>query len=504
MRGAGALAGSAPELVTLALLVGAAALVVVVNELGGVDLLAAYRALSWAFLSLGVAYWLYVYRWRPARLDLWAVSLLFAVLFFSADGIIGLDPDVLTGPRVRLACQALLVVGVGLIGSWAGYQLVTRRHADVPGPSIWTRLTAAPLVVLLASAGAVWALRAYGATQGLVLAHGGIMKGAGAEVSLAIQLTHLARPLILFLGAVLLMDRHRPRRVVGFLIVAGELAYAALWSRRLLFEVILALLIVSLRTSRGLPLRRLALYGAVAAFAALVMWPFMFHLRTAANQAGLYRVDTVMRADVLFRDVVPGAFATFDLGAAFEPGSRFLDNVHRRSRFLDLLLDVMAAQGEGAPVMAGNALRAAAVATVPRAIWAGKEQLMATETWQVEELVQEHYGLPIVDMASTVLTHGYADGSVPGAVLYMALLGVLLGICERFGGRSRSSLLGLWVYGLGVSLAIQVEANVTDLFAVGRVIAVLLIVDRVAGSRLERWLAIARPHPGVGKQAWAT
>ena len=504
MRGAGALAGSAPELVTLALLVGAAALVVVVNDLGGVDLLAAYRALSWAFLTLGVAYWLYVYRWRPARLDLWAVSLLFAVLFFSADGIMGLDPGVLTGPRVRLACQALLVAGVGLIGSWAGYQLVTRRHADVPCPSIWTRLTAAPLVVLLASAGAVWALRAYGATQGLVLAHGNVMKEAGAEVSLAIQLTQLARPLILFLGAVLLMDRHRPRRVVGFLIVAGELAYAALWARRLLFEVILALLIVSLRTSRRLPLRRLALYGAVGAFGVLVMWPFMFHLRTAANQAGLYRLDTVMRADVLFHAVVPGAFATFDLGASFEPGSGFLDNVHRRSRFLDLLLDVMAAQGDGAPVMAGDALRAAAVATVPRLIWGGKEQLMASDTWQVEGLVQEHYGLPIVDMASTVLTHGYADGGLPGAVLYMALLGVLLGICERAGGRSRSSLLGLWVYGLGASLAIQVEANVIDLFAVGRVIAVLLIVDRLAGRRLERWLAIARPHPKVGKQAWAT
>jgi hypothetical protein len=504
MRGAGALAGSALELVTLALLVGAAALVVVVNDLGGVDLLAAYRALSWAFLTLGVAYWLYVYRWRPARLDLWAVSLLFAVLFFSADGIMGLDPGVLTGPRVRLACQALLVVGIGLIGSWAGHQLVTRRHADVPGPSIWTRLTAAPLVVLLASAGAVWALRAYGATQGLVLAHGNVMKEAGAEVSLAIQLTHLARPLILFLGAVLLMDRHRPRRVVGFLIVAGELAYAALWARRLLFEVILALLIVSLRTSRRLPLRRLALYGAVAAFAALVMWPFMFHLRTAANQAGLYRVDTMMRADVLFLEVVPGALATFDLGASFEPGSGFLDNVHRRSRFLDLLLDVMAAQGEGAPVMAGDALRAAAVATVPRAIWGGKEQLMASGIWHVEDLVQEHYGLPIVDMASTVITHGYADGGLPGAVLYMALLGVLLGVCERAGGRSRSSLLGLWVYGLGASLAIQVEANVTDLFAVGRVIAVLLIVDRLAGRRLERWLAIARPHRKVGKQAWAT
>jgi hypothetical protein len=268
--------------------------------------------------------------------------------------------------------------------------------------------------------------------------------------------------------------------------------------------VILALLIVSLRTSRRLPLRRLALYGAVAAFAALVMWPFMFHLRTAANQAGLYRVDTMMRADVLFLEVVPGALATFDLGASFEPGSGFLDNVHRRSRFLDLLLDVMAAQGEGAPVMAGAALRAAAVATVPRAIWGGKEQLMASGIWHVEDLVQEHYGLPIVDMASTVITHGYADGGLPGAVLYMALLGVLLGVCERAGGRSRSSLLGLWVYGLGASLAIQVEANVTDLFAVGRVIAVLLIVDRLAGRRLERWLAIARPHRKVGKQAWAT
>ena len=128
---------------------------------------------------------------------------------------------------------------------------------------------------------------------------------------------------------------------------------------------------------------------------------------------------------------------------------------------------------------------------------------MSAETWQVEELIERHFGLPLMDMASTVLTHGYADGGVIGVGLYMALMGVLLGICERSLASARCALVGLFVYGLGVSLAVQVEANVTDLLAVGRVILVLMIADLLAGRFIERQIAVARRHSSVRRPVWA-
>jgi len=128
---------------------------------------------------------------------------------------------------------------------------------------------------------------------------------------------------------------------------------------------------------------------------------------------------------------------------------------------------------------------------------------MATETWQVEELIEEHFGLPIVDMASTVLTHGYADGGLLGVLIYMVLLGSFLGVCERSLGASRSSILGVYVYALGLATAIQVEGDVTDLFTIGRLIAVLLLVNWLAGHRIERWVTAPRSHARVGRTACA-
>jgi hypothetical protein len=91
-----------------------------------------------------------------------------------------------------------------------------------------------------------------------------------------------------------------------------------------------------------------------------------------------------------------------------------------------------------------------------------------------------------------------------GAVLYMALLGAVLAVGEWARTRPRCALLGLWVYALAVSLAVQVEENVTDVFGIGRVIAVLLVVDYLAGRRLERLATVARLRRVVRRPMWAT
>jgi hypothetical protein len=328
------------------------------------------------------------------------------------------------------------------------------------------------------------------------------MTEVGAGASTLIQLGQLGHLLILFLGVVLLMDPRPLRRCVGLLLFAGELGYAPLWSRRSLFVVIVALLLVGLWTGRRLRLRQIVAYSAVAAFLLFVMWPFIFHLRAVAQNSGLYRAGIAARTDILIRDVIPDALATFDLRASFGADSPYLYNVRERSNIADLLVDVMAAHDRGVPFMGGRVFLAALVATIPRAIWPGKERLMATQSWQVEELIEEHFGLPIVDMASTVLTHGYVDGGLLGVLIYMAFLGGFLGVCERSLGASRSSFLGVYVYALGLATAIQVEGDVTNLFAFGRLIGVLLLVDWLAGRRIERLVTAARRRAPLGRPAW--
>jgi hypothetical protein len=495
------------EAALLAALGAAAAAALLAGEAGPLPgLRLVYATVSALFLGAVVAYWGYLYVRRPARVDLWAVLLLFSSLFFAANGILAPGAIATSIPRAELALRALLLLAVGLAASRIAYLLISPGEwAAVAKSLAAARVQSTRVPLVLAVAGAVWLLRLYGAAQGLVLSHAGdVMAEVGGLASAAIQLSLLGRPIVLFLGAVLAMDRRPRRRLLGLAIVLAELLFAVLWARRLLLEVVVALLLVGLWNGRRVRLRQLALYGAMGAFAVLVMWPFMFHLRGVAERAGLYGTDFAGRADVLVGQVLPEAVATFDLGRSFSDGSEYIDNVRNRSRTLDLLLDVMTAHRDGVPVMGGQAFLAAMVASIPRAVWPGKERLMVSETWQVEDLIERHYGLPPMDMTSTVLTQGFADGGPIGVALYMALLGALLGLCERTLVRARCAVVGLSVYALGATLAVQIEANVTDLLVLARPIALLLVADWLAGRWLERTVSVPALRPRLRRPGWAT
>jgi hypothetical protein len=475
------------------------------NEVTGGGSFTGYRILSFLFFAAVATSMTYCVTRRPPHVELWIVLVLFTVFFFTAGGILGEDPGLGSRVRTDVAVQVFLWLALGLSGSWIGFRLLRPTSAASSSSDPLARVQATRLSVVFLAVAAVWALRIYSASKGLVLSHAGdVMTEVGTGASLAIHLGLVVRPIILFLGAVLLIQGRPSRRVVGIVILLGELLYAVLWARRLLLEVMIALLIVTTWTGRRLRARQFLVFTIVAAFATIIMWPFMFHLRAVAQQAGLYGGDLAGRVDTLLYDVVPEAIRTFNLGQSFESDSEYLENVHGRSRMADLLIDVAESHREGTPVMAGAVIETAVVVSVPRILWPGKENFLATQTWQVEELIEEHYGLPLVDMASTVFTHGYADGGVVGAMLYMALLGGVLAVGEWARTRSRCALLGLWVYALALSLAVQVEENVTDVFGIGRVIAALLLVDFVAGRQLERLAIVARLRRLVRRPAWAT
>ena len=495
-----------PEVLLLGGLLAAAALTLLANDLAGRGLVEGYAVLAWLFMGAAFAYWAYCYYFRPARLGLWTVLLVSTAVFFAAGGVVGPRSNGVSSLRVGYAVQALLLLAVGLCAARAGFRLVTPAGGiGIRKATVCARVQATRPVVVLGLAGVIWALRVYAASQGLVLSHAGdIMTEVGTGASIAIQLSLLGRPLIVMLGAVLAMDRRPARRTLGLLIVGGELLFSVLWARRLLLDIIVALLLVGIWTGRRLSPRRVVAYAAIAAFTTLFMWPFMFHLRTVADQAGLYGSDFTTRSETLIHQVIPEAIATFDWADSFAADSPYVENVHDRTRMIDLLLDIAESHDEGTPVMRGQVFAAALVSTIPRFLWPDKERVMSAETWQVEELIEEHFGLPLVDMASTVLTHGYADGGVLGVILYMAGFGLALGFCERFLGGARSALLGLAAYAMGMSLAVQVEGNVTDVLAVGRVVLALVVLDRVAGRFIERSVAVRRRVPSLARPRWAT
>ena len=495
-----------PEVLLMGGLLAAAALTLLANDLAGRGLVEGYAVLAWLFMGTAFAYWGYCYYVRPVRLGLWTVLLVSTAVFFAAGGVVGPRSTGVSSLRVGYAVQALLLLAVGLAAARAGFRLVSPAGGiGVRKAAVCARVQATRPVVVLALAGVIWALRAYAASQGLVLSHAGdIMTEVGTGASIAIQLSLLGRPLIVMLGAVLAMDRRPARRTLGLLIVGGELLFSVLWARRLLLDIIVALLLVGIWTGRRLSLRRVAIYAAIAAFTTFVMWPFMFHLRTVADRAGIYGSDFTSRSDTLIHQVIPEALATFDWADSFSADSPYIENVHDRTRMIDLLLDIAESHHEGTPVMRGEVFAAALASTIPRFLWPDKERVMAVDTWQVEELIERHFGLPLIDMASTVLTHGYADGGVLGVMLYMAGFGLALGFCERFLGGARSALIGLAAYAMGMSLAVQVEGNVTDVLAVGRVVLALVVFDRVAGRWFERSVAVPRRPPSLTRPRWAT
>ena len=488
---------SPAEWVLLAFLVGAAALSVVAGEAGGSPALA-YRGLAVIFLVSTGVFALTVFFRRPQSVNLWILLLCFSVLFFAADGIVrvgALGEEALWGDRFRFGTEALLLLAIGLVASRAAYGLT----APKAGASAIKRLTCAraqtvrPSLVL-ALVGMIWALRAYAATQGLVISHSrDVMVSVEGWTSLLIQLGALARPLLFFLGATLLFDHRRSRRALGAVVIAGELVAAAVGARRLLLEVIVVVCLVYLWTGRRPRVAQLVALAGTAVFVGAVVWPFMFQLRSAAEVTRLYWSEPSDRFQILVMDTIPHALATFRLGGTLEAEGKYVGNIRERASTIQFLIEVIAAQREGRETLGGRVISTAVVASVPRLLWPGKERLLDTETWQVEELIQTHFGFPLVDTGSTVLTQGYADLGVAGVLLYGALLGAFLGVCERALARSQSAILGLWVYGLGALLAIQIEANVTDIVVIGRAVVPLLLLDRLAGRTLDGWLT-SRPR----------
>jgi len=488
---------SPSEWVLLVVLLGAGASAALVSEAGGLPVLA-YRGLALAFLVATSAFCLQVFLYRPERVDLWILFLFFSVLFFSADGIVrvGALEGALSANRFRHGVEALLLLALGLVVSCATYRAVAPR--DPTGfvkRSICARIqTVRPMLVILL-AGTIWGIRAYAASRGLVISHArDVMVSAEGWTSLLIQLGSLARPLLFFLGAALLFAQGRFRRGLGALVIAGELGAAAVGARRLFLEVVVVVSLVYLWSGRRPKATQLAALAGAAVLVGAIVWPFMFQLRTAADQTGLYWADPNDRFQILVYDTIPTAFATFRLGETLQTEGAYVGNIRERASTIEFLIEILAAQHAGQEPMGGQVIGTALVATVPRLLWPGKEKLLNTETWQAEELIQSHFGLPLIDTGSTVLTQGYADGGVLGVALYATLLGVFLGLCEQSLRRSRCTILGLWVFGLGALLAIQIEANVTDIFVIGRAVAPLLLLDRLAGRTLEGWLT-SRPRP---------
>ena len=504
MRGIAELARPTPEWVLLGVLLGSASLVLLSHTLGDGRSTESSVLISWLFLGAVLAYAGRLHVKWPGRVDLWTVSLVFAAVFFCADGIVGLDPVFASTARVGRGLQVFLLLAVGMIASRVGFLAVCPPgDAGALKSHLCARVQATRLSVVFLGTAALWGLRWHSASQGLVVGQtSDVMTEVGTGASAAIILAGVLRSPFLFMAAMLLMDARPRRRYVGLLLVAGEIGYAALWSRRSLFVVIVLLLLAGLWAGRRLRLRHIVAYTALAAFLLFVMWPFIFHLRAVAQRTGLYQADTAWRTEALIRDVIPDALATFDLRTSLGADSPYVYNVRKRSNISDLLVDVMEAHDRGVPFMGGRVFLTAVLAAVPRALWPGKEQLLATETWQVEELIELHFGLPILDMASSVLAHGYADGGLVGVALYMALLGAVLGFCERKVGTSRCALLGLCMYAMAVGRAIQVEADVTDVLLLGRYIVGLLLLDWLVGQRMERWLTVARRRVRLGRPAW--
>jgi len=471
------------------LLLATCALILASSFVGDVVFL--HRVLSLILLAAAMVYGVRLWFRQPGAVNLWSIFLLSSIVAFAGAGIVGPDDTTRSNAYAFRSMQALVLVVVGLVGSRVGFCLV--RTADVGAQekvAVCLRVRQMPMTVIIGELVATWALRGYLAAAGLVLSWTPIDVLREAWLSQLVQLSSLLRSMTVFVGAALITDERNGRRRLGAAILAGELAYALLMGRRLLVEVVVIVVMVGLWFGRGMRLSQAASRVAAIGVVLFIAWPFVFHVRQVAREVGLYGAETAARPRILLSEVMPRAVATFDPLAMLEPGGPYVENVRERVHHLDFLVDIQTAHQDGRGFLWGRGLVTSLVAVIPRFAWPGKTHFMESgESLKlVEQLIQAHFSLPLVDSPSTVLTDGYADGGAVGILAYMILMGLAFAMFERWVGRCRSSASGLWIYAIGASLAVGVEGEITDLFALGRVIVVILIGDRLCGGAVERWM----------------
>ncbi|HLK11189.1 MAG TPA: hypothetical protein VKW76_07405 [Candidatus Binatia bacterium] len=341
----------------------------------------------------------------------------------------------------------------------------------------------------------VWLLRRQAALEGAVWgwSHDAVAN-TSAVGSTLIQFGDNLRPLAVLLAATLCLSRFRSARVAGFVLLGAEFGYATLLGRRWLLELLILGSLLALQLRSWMRLRRSILWlGLAGAFMVLIAWPFVFHFRAVARTAGLESAPRETRVGLLVTSVLPQAIRTFHPWTAAADRD-YADNMRLRSTATDFLIGIERAHRRGVSFQDGAVFETGVLLSVPRFLWPNKGRLASRFVYELDDVVEEHFHLPAEDAATTLTAQGYADDGILGVALYFMALGGILALFTRCLYSARSTIIGFLLYGMGISLAFQVEMSVTAVLAAVRIGVGLVLVDRLCGRRIQQWTVASREN----------
>lgn len=319
-------------------------------------------------------------------------------------------------------------------------------------------------------------------TQGLAVGMGIVLTGdASSEVTLGISATDsitlilspVFRVASLILGWSFICLGGRLLRWIGIALVAVEFVLTLTDTRRwiLAWVMISALIWRFLNSRRRVGPSQLLFFVASTALVVAVIWPISLGVRSAVESFDFAGLSGEQKVVTLVEDVIPQVLGEFSLTQTYQTGSDYVENLRARLGIVDFGAEIDLAQSEGYPYMHGGAAWEGFLQVVPRIIWPSKGH------FSPELAIEEFYGMPLYDAASTLVACGLADFGVLGVLLNLGLFGALLALGQAYLGWSRVPIVGMLMLSVCVLAAYEVESDSTAIFTLVRYLIMLPVVE---------------------------
>jgi hypothetical protein len=361
-------------------------------------------------------------------------------------------------PRILIAVySACLLYMVGIaIGRKAG----GLGSDAVNLKELWARAIGVPAAAALFLEISIWIFRLYvGARYGvffsgsatsermLSLPYGVVIIGNLIGV---ISLATLA-----WCALVVISPSVRSKKVVAYLVLTSQIAGAFLQGRRWLLLVVVFIALAAVINKAHAA--KISFRRSAAVLGTIIVCLFLIQVFLTFRSVYYLHGD----AQDPFEDLSISARESIGLRDSPEEKENNMANISARALFTnDFLCRIVGRQQQIYP-MYGKAFAADFVWAIPSALFPFKKTWMATE-----QMIEQHYGLPIQDASSTWIAYGYADGGLAGAILVGCIFGYVCRIVEIWAVRhiKRNSFLAAVFVGGLISLAWNVESSPSDLW----------------------------------------
>jgi multisubunit Na+/H+ antiporter MnhC subunit len=341
---------------------------------------------------------------------------------------------------------------------------------------LMNRVNALPLSMIITCLVIHLALVTYSFSLGIVMSGtGGIMGEASILQSIILQISGFVSGIITLMGFLLLFNEEKRIRLFGFSIVLFQLILVFLGGRRGLLGIVMLYGIIWV-IIKGLTFKRITIVTVSIILVTTIAWPTFLELRNIAQKEGIIQATPNERTSILMQSgnsLYKGK--GFSINRVYT--SQYKDNLQNRFSFLQWTVSIQEALMSGHELRYGDIAITSFLEVVPRFLWPGKLEYLGFT--QIESKIQQWFGLPDVDGASTFLGAAIADGGWIGVFIYFVFFGVVLKLIMHYIIIGHFTLLKLWCVWAMFSLCFNVEAAVTSILDVLRLLIVILLFDKL-------------------------